>query len=77
MEGSSINVVYACCNVCLCVDCIQEAPVAVLERSVYSARYCFVKHLHERYIHTYYASIQYVYTVIHSIVEIFLGVGRG
>ena len=51
--------------------------MAVLERSIYSARYCFVKTLHERYIHTYYASIQYVYTVIHSIVEIFLGVGRG
>ncbi|CAI8019917.1 Thymidine kinase 2, mitochondrial [Geodia barretti] len=49
MEGSSV---YACCNVCLCVlypciDCIQEAPVAVLERSVYSARYCFVKNLHK------------------------------
>lgn len=33
---------------------LQDSPVIMLERSVYSARYCFVENLHRRCVHLWF-----------------------
>ena len=76
MSASSCVCDCVCCVVCVCV-CVQNSPVAVLERSVYSGRYCFVEYLKRRYIiimliHVlqYYASPPYHATTSYMYVHV-------